>query len=101
MVPVSLSTVLLRWNVNPTDGHQCIVNFDIRVSGEDGSQWGVQSPGNNNSFLLTGMQLTPLKEYTYCITANTVHPTQARPTVRQKSTVKLHGKYEHDVIDDD
>jgi len=42
-----------------------------------------QTPGNNNSFQLTEMQLTPWKEYTYCITANTIHPKRAGPTVKQ------------------
>jgi len=46
------------------------------------------------SFLLTEMQLIPWEEYTYCITANTIHPKQAGPTVKQKSTVELHGMYE-------
>ena len=55
---------------------------------------GAKTPGNNNSFLLTEMQLTPLKEYTYCVTANTIHPKQAGTTVKQKSTVELHGMYE-------
>ena len=95
VVPVSLSTVLLRWNINPTNGHHCIVNFSIQVSDKDGSRWKAQTLGNNKSFLLTELQLTPLKEYTYCITANTIHPNQAGPTVKQKSTVELHGMFEH------
>ena len=95
MVPVSLSTVLLRWNINPTNGHHCVVNFTIQVSDKDGSLWRAQTPGKNKSFLLTELQLTPLKEYTYCITANTIHPNQAGPTVKQKSTMELHGMFEH------
>jgi len=95
VVPVSLSTVLLRWNINPTNGHHCVVNFTIQVSDKDGSLWRAQTPGNNKSFLLTELQLTPLKEYTYCITANTIHPNQAGPTVKQKSTMELHGMFEH------
>jgi len=95
VVPVSLSTVRLRWNINPTNGHHCVVNFTIQVTDKDGSLWRAQTLGNNKSFLLTELQLTPLKEYTYCITANTIHPNQAGPTVKQKSTMELHGMFEH------
>ena len=73
VVPVSLSSVLLEWEVTPTDGYHCIRNYNIEVSGPNGSQWEEQIPGENNSYYFTGLQLTPLQDYTYCVTANLLH----------------------------
>ena len=73
VVPVSLSSVLLEWEVTPTDGYHCIRNYNIQVSGPNGSQWEEQIPGENNSYYFTGLQLTPLQDYTYCVTANLLH----------------------------
>ena len=73
VVPVSLSSVLLEWEVTPSDGHHCIRNYNIQVSGPNGSQWGEEIPGANNSYYFTGLQLTPLQDYTYCVTANLLH----------------------------
>ena len=92
VVPVSLSTVRLEWKVIPTDGHHCIRNYNIQVSGPDGSQWRTQIPGSNHSFLLSGIQLEPLEEYTYSVTAN-IPSTQTGPTVKQTSIVEVQGMY--------
>ena len=73
VVPVSLSSVLLEWEVTPTDGYHCIRNYNIQVSGPNGSQWGEEIPAANNSYYFTGLQLTPLQDYTYCVTANLLH----------------------------
>ena len=82
----------------PTDGHHCIRNYNIQVSGPDGTQWGAQTPGRNHSFLLSGMQLQPSKEYTYCVSAN-IPSTQTgpsnyiSPSVKQTSIVILQGMH--------
>ena len=70
VVPEPNSTVLLGWKVTPTDGHYCIRNYNIQIAGPNGSQWEEQIPGSQHSFHLTGLQLLPLEEYTYCVTAN-------------------------------
>ena len=70
VVPVSLSNVLLEWKVIPSDGYHCITSYDIQVSSPNGSQWEEHIPGGNHSFLFSGMQLEPSKEYTYSVTAN-------------------------------
>ena len=90
MVPDSLSSVFLEWDVNPKDGYHCITNYAIQVTSQNGSQWEVQTPGNISSFHLSGLRLTPLQEYTYCITAN-IPLNQVGPTVKQVSTVELYG----------
>ena len=92
VVPVSLWTVLLEWKVIPSDGHHCITSYGIQVSGRDGSQWGAQTSGRNHSFLLSGMKLEPLEEYTYCVTA-IIPSTQTGPTVKQTSLVEVQGMY--------
>ena len=98
VVPFSLSTVLLEWKVIPSDGHHCITSYNIQVSGRDGSQWGAQTPGRNHSFLLSGMQLEPLEEYTYCVTVN-IPSTQTgpfknvSPSVKQTSIVIFQGMH--------
>ena len=71
VVPDSTSSVQLEWKVTPTDGLYCIRNYNIQVSGLNGSQWEEEIPGGNHSFRFTGLQLIPLQEYTYCVTANT------------------------------
>ena len=92
VVPVSLSTVLLEWKVVPTDGHHCIKNYNIQVSGPNGSQLETKISGNNHPFplKLSEMQLIPSVEYTYCVTAN-ISSTQASPTAKLTSTVNLQG----------
>ena len=90
VVPDSLSSVFLEWDVNPTDGYHCITDYTIQVTSQNGSQWEAQTPGNISSFLLSGLRLTPLQEYTYCITAN-IPPNQVGPTVKEISTVELYG----------
>ena len=70
VAPVSLSTVLLEWKVIPSDGHHCVTSYNIQVSGPNESQWAEQIPGGNQSFHFTGLQVIPLQEYTYCVTAN-------------------------------
>ena len=92
VVPVSLSTVLLEWKLIPSDGHHCITSYKIQVSSPNGSQWEEQIPGGNHSFLLSGIQLEPLEEYTYRVTAN-IPSTQTGPTVRQTSLVEVQGMY--------
>ena len=62
--------MVLEWEVIPTDGHHCIRNYNIQVSGPNESQWGEEIPGASNSYYFTGLQLIPLQEYTYCVTAN-------------------------------
>ena len=92
VVPVSLSTVLLEWKVIPSDRHHCITSYNIQVSGQDGSQWEEHIPGGNQSFLLSGMKLEPLEEYTYCVTVN-IPSTQTGPTVKQTSLLEVQGMY--------
>ena len=92
VVQVSLSTVLLEWNVIPTDGHHCIKNYNIQVSDRNGSQWRAQIPGRNHSFLLSEMQLEAWEEYTYYVTAN-IQSAQASLTVSQKSIVEVQGMF--------
>ena len=87
VVPLNLSTVQLEWKVVPTDGHHCITGYSIRVSGQNESQ----IEGENNSFLLSGVQLEPLKEYTYSVTAN-IPSTHTGPTV--KHTCEVQGMFD-------
>ena len=84
--------MLVEWKVIPSDGHHCIRNYNIQVSSPNGTQWGAQTPGRNHSFLLFGMQLEPLEEYTYCVTAN-IPSTQTGPTVKQTSLGEVQGMY--------
>ena len=81
VVPVSFSTVLLEWEVIPSNGHHCIRNYNIQVSGPNESQWEEEISGANNSYYFTGLQLIPLQEYTYCVTANLLHGGQIELTV--------------------
>ena len=92
VVPVSLSIMLVEWKVIPSDGHHCITSYDIQVSSPNGSQWEEHIPGGNHSFLLSGIQLEPLEEYTYCVTAN-IPSIQTGPTVKQTSIVEVQGMY--------
>ena len=73
VVPDSPSSVELEWKVTPTDGHYCIRNYNIQISGPNGSQWEKQIPGSNYSLNFTGLQLIPFEEYTYSVTANLLH----------------------------
>ena len=47
VVPDSSTSVLLEWKVVPTDGHYCIRNYNIQITGPNGSQWEEQIPGSN------------------------------------------------------
>jgi len=89
--------VLLEWKVIPTDGHHCIKSYDIQVSGPNGSQWKEYIPGGNNSFLLSGMQLESLEEYTYSVTGN-IPSTHTGPTVNQTSLVEVQGMFHKHTI---
>ena len=73
VVPDSSSSVQLEWKVTPTDGHYCIRNYNIQISGPNGSQWEEEIPGSNHSLNFTGLQLIPFQEYRYCVTANLLH----------------------------
>ena len=88
VVPLTLSTVQLEWQVVPTDGHHCITGYNIRVSGQNESQ----IMGADNSFLLCGVQLEPSKVYTYSVTAN-ISSTQTGPSVEQTSIVEVQGMF--------
>ena len=88
VVPVSLSSMLLEWKVVPTDGHHCITGYNIQVSGQNESQ----IVGADNSFLLSGVRLEPLKEYTYSVTAD-ISPTQTGPRFEQTSIVEVQGMF--------
>ena len=95
VVPVSLSTVLLEWKVIPSDGHHCIRNYNIQITGPTGSQWGEEIPGTSQSFHFTGLQLMHLKNYTCSITANLDH-NQIGP-IQQTLTVELQGDLMHNM----
>ena len=73
VVPDSFSSVQLEWKVTPTDGHYCIRNYNIQIAGPNGSQWEEEIPGSRHSYHFTEIQLLPLQEYTYCVTANLLH----------------------------
>ena len=89
-VPDSFSTTLLEWKVTPSDGHHCITNYNIQITGPNGSQWEEQIPGGNDSFHFTGIQLVPWQNYTCSITANLSH-NQIGP-IQQTITVELQGE---------
>ena len=90
VVSGSPSSVELEWKVVPTDGHHCIRNYNIQIAGPNGSQWEEQIPGSDQLFHFTGLQLIPLQEYTYCVTANLLHG-QIDP-IKQTLTVDLQGE---------
>ena len=90
VVPDSPSSVELEWKVFPTDGPNCIRNYSIQIAGPNGSQWEEQIPGSNHSFHFNGLQLIPLQEYIYCVTANLLHG-QIVP-IKQTLTVDLQGE---------
>ena len=94
-VPDSFSSVLLEWKVVPIDGHHCITNYNIQITGSNGSQWEEQIPGSNHSFLFTGLELMHLQNYTCCVTANLSH-NQIGP-INQTITVELQGELLHNV----
>ena len=93
VVTDSFSSVLLEWKVTPTDGHHCIRNYNIQVSGPNGSQWEEQISGSNQSFRFTGLQLMHLQNYTCCVTANLDYNETA--FINQRITVELQGKLMH------
>ena len=93
VIPDSFSSVLLEWKVTPRDGHYCIRNYNIQVSGPNGSQWEEEIPGSNHSFRFTGLQLIPLQNYTCCVTANLYH-NQIAP-IKETITVELQGELMH------
>ena len=90
VAPDSPSSVELEWKVIPTDGHYCIRNYNIQIAGPNGSQREEQIPGSNQSFHFTGLQLIPLQELTYCVTANLLRG-QSDP-IKQTLTVDLQGE---------
>ena len=92
-VPDSPLSVLLEWKVVPTDGHHCITSYDIQITGPNGSHWEEQIPGGNNSFLWSRVQLEPLKEYTYSVTA-IIPSIQTGPTVKHTSLVEVQGMFD-------
>ena len=95
VVPDSFSSVLLEWKVIPSHGQHCITSYDIQITGPNGSQWEEQIPGGNDSFLLTGLLLMHLQNYTCCVTANLSH-NQIDP-INQTITVELKGELLHNV----
>ena len=92
VVPNSLSSVQLEWKVIPTDGHHCIRNYNIQITGPNGSQWEEQIPGSNHSFCFTRLQLILSQNYTCCVTANLSH---SQITLKQTITVDLQGELMH------
>ena len=93
VVPDSSTSVLLEWKVNPTDGHHCIRNYSIQITGPNGSQWEEDIPGSQHSFHLTGIQLMHLQNYTCRVTANLDH-NQIGP-IKQTITVELQSELMH------
>ena len=64
----------MEWKVIPTNWHHCIRNYNIQITGSNGSQWEEEIPGSSQSFHFTGIQLIhAFQEYTYCVTANLLH----------------------------
>ena len=94
-VPDSFSSVLLEWKVTPSDGHHCIRNYSIQITGSNTSQWEEQIPGGKDSFHFTGIQLVPWQNYTCCVTANLDH-NQIGP-INQTITVELQGELLHNM----
>ena len=90
VVPDSSSSVELEWKVVPSDGHYCIRNYNIQMTGPNGSQWEEDIPGSQHSFRFTGLQLIHLQNSTYCVTANLDH-NQIGP-IKQTITVELQGE---------
>ena len=95
VVPDSFSSVLLEWKVIPSHGQHCITSYDIQITGPNGSQWEEQIPGGNDSFLLTGLLLMHLQNYTCCVTANLYH--NQIGAINQTITVELQGELMHNV----
>ena len=95
IVPVSLVSVLLEWKVIPTDGHHCIRNYSVQITGPNGSQWEEEIPGISQSFHFTGLQLMHLQNYTCSVTANLDH--NQIGTINQTITVELQGELMHNV----
>ena len=89
-VPDSFSSVQLEWKVVPSDGHHCIRNYSIQITGPNGSHWEDEIPGSSQSFLFTGLELLHLQNYTCSITANLSH-NQIGP-INQTLTVELQGE---------
>ena len=90
VVPDTFSSLQLEWRVIPTDGHYCIRNYNIQITGPNGSQWEEEIPGSNRSFHFTGLQLILLQNYTCCVTAKLYH-NQIGP-IKQTITVELQGE---------
>ena len=93
VVPDTFSSLELKWRVIPTDGHYCIRNYNIQITGPNGSQWEEEIPGSNHSFHFTGLQLIHLQNYICCVTANLDH-NQIGP-IKQTITVELQGELMH------
>ena len=94
-VPDSFSSVQLEWKVVPSDGHHCIRNYSIQITGPNGSHWEDEIPGSSQSFHFTGIQLMHLQIYTCSITANLSH-NQIGP-IKQTLTVELQGELLHNM----
>ena len=98
VVPDSFSSVLLEWRVTPSDGYHCIRNYNIQITGPNGSQWEEEIPGSNHSFHFTGIQLIRLQNYTCCVTAMNLDHNQIT-SIKQTITVELQGElmqnYQH------
>ena len=94
-VPDSFSSVQLEWKVVPSDGHHCIRNYSIQITGPNGSHWEDEIPGSSQSFHFTGIQLIHLQIYTCSITANLSH-NQIGP-IKQTLTVELQGELLHNM----
>ena len=93
VVPDSYLSVLLGWKVTPTDGHYCIRNYNIQITGPNGSHWEEEIPGSNQSFRFTALQLMHLQNYTCCVTANLDHNQIA--SIKQTVIVEFPGKLMH------
>ena len=75
---LNLTTVLLQWDVHPhTDAH-CIIDYIIRITGSDETEWEMMPSGNTQSFLLSGVKHAV--QYTVYVTANSL------PTVTLENT---------------
>ena len=94
-VPDSFSSVQLEWKVVPSDGHHCIRNYSIQITGPNGSHWEDEIPGSSQSFLFTGLELMHLQNYSCCVTAKRSH--NQLSFINQILTVELQGELIHNV----
>ena len=74
VVPDSSTSVQLEWKVVPTDGHNCIRNYNIQIAAQMDHSRKNKSLGVTSHFvLLHAIQLMHLQNYTCCVTANLYH----------------------------